>query len=308
VTAASEPDILAGVERWARVRGLTLSQDPIKHGLSWGVAPRAVHGVTVWCWADDSGEHRLSPALALAWALTVETDAAPVDVGRCPACMGKRGWSEWLFEQHELGPHPYSGMGFSDRVHELNVAGWETWKAVVKAPLRNFEGRRIATIPAARPCPACSGTGRESIPAARLLLDAATGDTRALEHLPKHADRLQLAGDPLGELLGLAMGPWAGEPVDCGPCDDERCENGLTDSGGVTQWDTPAMVRCPSCSGSGRLLGHPHTAAALAWLERLTDARQEASTCSHCHGTGTVRIGTADYVGCAVCGGLAHRT
>jgi hypothetical protein len=36
------------------------------------------------------------------------------------------------------------------------------------------------------------------------------------------------------------------------------------------------LTACPACDGSGRRLGQPHTADALAWLNRLTLARQEA--------------------------------
>ncbi len=260
--AASGPeDILRAVERWARVRGVDFTEP-----------------------ADAPA----MPALALAWALLVETDAGRVDVGRCPACSRRGGPEEWALEVHELGPHPYENMGRDARVSLLVSHGWSVEHVTVKAPLRSFEGRRICTIRMTRQCPACNVTGRETIPVARLLLDAASGDATALEHLPKHADRLQAEGDPRGELLAWALGPWSGEPVDFGPCDDDRCEDGMTDSGGVTQWDTAAMVRCPACKGSARMLGHPHTAAALRWLEWLTWAREDAAPFEAARSAGVV--------------------
>jgi hypothetical protein len=194
VTAASEPDILAGVERWARVRGFAPDR---LHEAAWSCFTNVLDEVTIRA-VGTVLQWAVSPALALAWALTVETDAAPVDVGRCPACRG-RGTVWWDGED----AHP--------------------------------PGRVI--------CEGCGGRTRKAIPAARLLLDATTGDTRALEHLPKHADRLAFAGDPLGEVLSLALGPWT---VPVAPA------NGLG---------------YPYLDKSG-------TAAALAWLTRLTDERE----------------------------------
>jgi hypothetical protein len=255
VTAASEPDILAGVERWARVRGFTLGADPIKHGLQWGVAPRAVHGVTVWCWTDDSAEHRLSPALALAWALLVETDAGPVDVGRCPACKG-RGWEEKQCS-------PVRGI---ERT-ALAIQGW----GPTGGTFPTDDGEHPTEI-WRRPCPACNGTGRE-VPVARLLLDAASGDPAALDVLLVHADRLQADGDPRGEPLALALGPWSGESVDFGVCPD--CKGRGTVPGDPPSWENPYGEPPEECGcGDGRLFGHARTAAALRWLEWLTWARE----------------------------------
>jgi hypothetical protein len=280
MTAASEPDTLAGVERWARVRGLlyrpTDGERP-RPGERWNVSVLSDR-VQVWDNVQSPALFEATSALALAWALLVETDAGPVDVGRCPTCRGRECLWRWM-----------QGYWSDDRARvEHDATGWheQGWHAAVIAEETRRFGRRhwrVVRVKSER-CPVCYGTGRETIPVARLLLDAASNGARSsadgksimrdADRLLVHADQLQALGDPLGELLGLALGPWAGEPVDCGPCDDERCENGLTDSGGVTQWDTPAMMQCPSCSGSGRLLGHPHTAAALAWLERLTWARE----------------------------------
>ncbi len=150
----------------------------------------------------------VSPALALAWALLVETDAGPVDVGPCPDA-----------------PQCEGGMADS---------GGETpWG-----------------YPISIPCPACNGTGRETIPVARLLLDAASGDASARDRLLVHADQLQAEGDPRGELLALALGPWSAP----GPTLAAELEA------------SPMPAPC------GR--NFSGTAAALRWLEWLTWARE----------------------------------
>ncbi len=41
-------------------------------------------------------------------------------------------------------------------------------------------------------------------------------------------------------------------PVDMGRCPSPYCEDGRTDSGGVTQYDSPINIPCPDCSGTGR--------------------------------------------------------
>jgi hypothetical protein len=231
--AASEPGILAGLERWARLRGFVMHSrtgyDRNWKGGGWSihVNPLPPRGslLIVPDGVNELMGIEVSPALALAWALTVETDAASVDVGRCPDCDGR---GRFWYDGEDCHP------------------------------------------PGMVECPVCN-SGRMVIAAARLLLDAVNGDARALEYLPKYADRLAFGGDPLGEALGLALGPWAGEPVDFGDC--QRCEGcGRVDWGG---FDTPAQPDrssspCPGCR-NGRLLGHPHTAAALAWLGRLSE-------------------------------------
>jgi hypothetical protein len=228
MTAASEPDILAGVERSAKVLGIRAH-----HGndapRGWRITKASSNGGVLVMHQgathhDPAPFWTVSPAIALAFCLLLASGAGPVDVGRCPVC----------------DPTGYGYPVYS--------------------------------------CEACDGTGRETIPVARLLLDAASGDPTALDRLHVHADQLQAASvHDWGELLAWALGPWSGEPVDSGPCDDDRCENGMTDSGGVTQWDTAAMVQCPACKGSARMLGHPHTAAALRWLEWLTWTREDAA-------------------------------
>jgi hypothetical protein len=144
---------------------------------------------------------------------------------------------------------------------ETERAPWST--ALHYADAREWQPRRYRIV-GSRPCPACTGTGRESIPIARLLLDAAqpcsfcedVGDVGTLHRRPclhclprqslrAHADRLQAEGDPRGELLALALGPWSYPSITMASTDSQ---------------DVYA--------------NHAGTAAALRWLEWLTWARE----------------------------------
>jgi hypothetical protein len=258
VTAANPADILAGVERWARVRGWC--RDQSRTGAYWPASQPWIvevgQVVTIWQGATQGARplFEVSPALALAWALLVETEAGPVDVGRCSACGG-------------VGTVP------GERPSWANPHG--------EPP---------------EPC-GCYG-GREAIPAARLLLDAAPrkfgtsalavygdrpvingieqGDAVARERLLVHADHLQATGDQRGELLALALGPWSGEPVDCGECPD--CKGRGLVPGDPPSWANPYGEPPEDCGcGDGRVVGHPGTADALRWLEWLTWAREFAA-------------------------------
>ncbi len=252
MTAASDPDILAGVERWARVRGFVMHSrtgyDRNWKGTGWGIHVNPLPpGGSLLIVPDGVNELmgvEVPPALALAWALLVETDASPVDVGRCPACEGEG----WLVE-HEAE-------------HEHDSRQWEPF------PRAAVEARRIAARPRAGSdsgsreplaCPACNGTGRETIPVARLLLDAATNGARSsadgksimrdADRLLVHADHLQAASaHGWGEMLAWALGPWSGEPKE--------------------------PVWHPAWAAEVITFGHPHTAAALRWLEWLTWGRE----------------------------------
>jgi hypothetical protein len=253
VTAASEPDILAGVERAAKAFGIFA---PHRHDHA--------HPLTGWLVERDGaitrvlhGEYRIvqqvTPALALAFCLLLGSDAGPVDVGRCPACEARGGPMEWTL------------------LYTLRECEW-------RRPLGWVIGRTvwvggILLWAASRLCPACNATGREPLPVARLLLDAASGDETARDRMLVHADQLQASGDPLGELLGLALGPWAAEPTDCGEC--PTCKGRRLVPGDPPSWANPYGEPPEDCGcGDGRVVGHPHTAAALRWLEWLTWARE----------------------------------
>lgn len=263
MNAASPADILRAVEWWARVRGFTVNGRP------WGFAATlsAVH--VAHYGSDDRFDTAwvVPPAIALAWALLVETGFEPVDVGRCPACRGRGIWCVW----HRGLPDPDLGavQASGDAWRHL---GWETFIKVERAA--SFLYYRLLRVKG-EDCPACDGTGRETIPAERLLLNAVSGDATARDRLLVRADELQAAANPLGDLLAWALRLWAEEPtVDAGPC--EPCKG----SGGVYKME-PLLgcvmsFGCLDCggadsrSGTGRLLGHPHTAEAVRWSEWLT--------------------------------------
>lgn len=261
MTAASDPDILAGVERWARVRRSAGDGQNVAHivcdGHEWrvwtGTSIERMH-VHVGLWRTGAnrnclGEWQVPPALALAWALLVESDAGPVDVGRCPDCDGR---GRFWYDGEDCHP------------------------------------------PGMVECPVCA-SGRKTISAARLLLDAASGDAKAREALLVEADRLAFAGDPIGELLGWALILWTGKPTApivltftaatqrdarrqfMAHLADDKREGWVLCMLGPS-WQGPAN-RPPeewTAAATSPERGHPHTAESLRWLEWLTWAREFA--------------------------------
>lgn len=293
-TAASPADILRAVERWARVRGFH-PDNP--NGSPW-LCFESATGEFVIRVPFTTHQWAVSSGLALAWALLVETDAGPVDVGRCPACVArspdgarKLSTREWKVE---------SGSRAAELAARRRIASRES-----PAPdgwLSRFHrgrGGRLLAV-SCRQCPACNGTGIETIPVVRLLLDAASENhlaacpnphcerglchehahtdgllpqpcpstvcfaRRARDRLLVHADQLQAAGDPLGVLLGWALVHWTGEPTE--------------------------PIWSPDWAADVTGFGHPHTAEALRWLEWLTWARELAAPCPHCEGSGWERV------------------
>jgi hypothetical protein len=277
VTAASDPDILAGVERWARARGFWRARDTRMGSYDgWNICARDDF-VRVW-YGKTELEREVSPAVALAWALAVETDAAPVDVGWCPVCVKRGGPMEWARSGHR-----WPGSSFDHNMPSVWCSDG------VRTPV---PGREVTTCQfgdviwwhSVRPCPACNGSGRETIPVARLLLDAASEDTTARERLLVHADHLQAIGDPRGELLALALGPWSGEPTrfEWFYASTEET-SALMVADGWTRG--PAKVPGVRLTHVGRRVAAwpfsrpvlPGTADALRWLEWLTWAREFAA-------------------------------
>jgi hypothetical protein len=264
MTTATEAEILAGVRRWAESTG-RLARHGNLSPRGWRVtAATSDGGVLIVLQSPDHREPApfwtVSPALALAWAILVESEPPPVDVGRmqCGSCDGK---GEYTERSSATGAE-------AERVRGLERDGWT---------VDQIGDYASATI--VRNCKPCNGTGkseqRDTRHAAMLLLDDASGGARAHVHLPKYADRLQAAGDRIGELLMWALELWTGEPIDCGPC--RLCAQREKQSGharaSVARWNGRQY---PECDGSGRQLGHPHTGEAVAWLDQLTLARQAA--------------------------------
>ena len=129
---------------------------------------------------------RVEPVVALAWALALEVGGdATLDVGPCPACHGEG----------------------SRRVPDQ---GRSTF---------SFSSGDAITYTA---CPACDGTGRERRGLAVAVLDAcpraselarlarfvSAADLGCLDALAVHADALQAAGDPLGDVLAHYLTRW----------------------------------------------------------------------------------------------------
>jgi hypothetical protein len=311
--AAIPADILRAVERYIDATGIRS-----RHGNSsprgWRVSC-SIHGVVLLLQpeklSDPAPYWTVAPPIALAFCIVLASGAESVDVGRCPSCVGRGTWWTW----HRSMPAMYQAEV------ERNAVSWQGhgWQTFVQ--FDPVGGSHFWRLLRARrgPCEACRGTGRERAPAEQLLLDAASGDATARANLDAHADaRLRDRGDPLGELLSWALTLWTGELVDCGACPTckgHRCVYREHAQAG------PMSVGCTDCggtdsrSGSGRQLGHPHTAEAVAQLaaawERLT------VPCGRCEGAGTVTLhaqgfgarvraparGVEELVRCEACSG-----
>jgi hypothetical protein len=191
MTVASQVEQLGSVEQWARSRGLWAHHNnPAPRG--WRVS--ASDGGMMLVMLQSPTMHEpapfwtVSPSVALAWALLVETNTGLVDIGRCLTCNG-RGSFWWDGED----AHP----------------------------------------PCMVECSRCNGNGRETIPAARLLLDVATSNRDARDVLHAHADQLLANGDPAGMALAWGLRWSAG--------DDEQ--DGTGEAVMLLHWATVARKR-----------------------------------------------------------------
>jgi hypothetical protein len=195
--------MLAVVKWWARVRGFLTEpgKDWTNHP-EWVVHPMSAH-VSIGRFAavdadgveSGGGGWRVSFAVALAWALLVESGAESVDVGRCPKCGGTT-WERM----------PAVKGDWMQALRNALENGWE------RDPDDPTFDRHIG-----HRCPACTGTGRERTPVAVLLLDAVES-VDAREYLAAHADQLLAAGNPLGELIAWAVRLWM-KPLRVSDCD-----------------------------------------------------------------------------------------
>jgi len=240
--AASEAEILRVLKRWADARGFGAvrtdaeREERVRLQKPWVVVDVESRRALIQ-WRAGRLTMHVPPAIALAWALLVESEPPPADVGPCPECKG-----DGLIADCESSAQMLESLGCAD--------GWHVSDCFTD------------------PCPACTGTGRKLAPVPRLLLDATTDAART--ELLVLADRLQAAGDPLGELLGWALGLWTGEPTE--PAVERR--DLPVGSSTAAMFEVEAEgYRCDwSLDSDGwpyvrPVLGHPHTAAAAGALE-----------------------------------------
>jgi hypothetical protein len=288
-TEATDAEILAAVEAWARARGYyydALDRQASDRVLGWHITIRPDFSIHVWhrhgvADNDVSKSRHPTPLVSLAWALCVEADER-VDCGRCPTCKGAGNLEKWRM-----------GVG-----KEADAE-----------------------------CPDCNGTGRDTREAARLVLDVAPrpidadvrriffgdnppatvklggcgeevstthspGDQASIDALTVHAERLMEGGRQCGACDG--QGEVRPTDIDHEPL--ERLRDGTAVKWRVTKFapvddETPRnlRVRCPSCKGSrkmpaplGELLalylhrwstgdGREGTAEAVRRLQRETD-------------------------------------
>lgn len=194
MSIATSSEMRSVVKRWAESRGI------YRNGLSATVGSWNFDDLrpeTILAQQLDAPTHwhglQVDASVAVALALAISVDPDPMDVGRCSKCDG-RGSFWWSGEDC----HP----------------------------------------PGEVECDACSGSGRHLVALARLLLDAAMPDRGppscpvchgnelvepvhcqacgashsarvARDQALVRADLLQAKGDQLGDLIGLALGPWS---------------------------------------------------------------------------------------------------
>jgi hypothetical protein len=336
--AASPAEILRAVGRWSLARGFDL--DNTGGGPPWWVEVWG-NNVSVETPPPAKGFWMVSPAIALAVALLIESRAESVDVGRCPTCKGVRRVATVGHDRHPDADQISRG------VVGLWLGGDNLWSWT-------------------EDCPACGATGRECVHVARLLLDAvprayaaderrvlfgdnppptvaiggcgnivstthAPGDAAALARLLVHADQLQADGDPLGELLSWALTLWTADPAE--PVKREftgvshaHVRARMLAAGIGDGW--VVEVHGPSGQVPARLAelewvavatsperGHPHTAEAVAQLTAAWD--RLTVPCGRCEGAGTVTLhaqgfgarvraparGVEELVRCEACSG-----
>jgi hypothetical protein len=187
---ATGAEMLAAVERWARVREMWRSDGQslaFKRGEWEARCTDSRTRIMLWWHGDRTDSWFAEPAVALAWAILVESEPAPVDVGACPECKAQG------VQEREYRPPPQASFAA-----QLLAEGWEhtggTFRVDDWSPSDIYQ----------RQCPACSGSGRKLAPVPRLLLDAATDPAARAEPLT-HADRLANSGDTRCEVLTWAL-------------------------------------------------------------------------------------------------------
>jgi hypothetical protein len=206
---ATDSEMLAAGTRWAAVRGFVMhGRDGYSRSWTtraWGlhVNPLPPSGTVLVCpEGDELRGVEVSPHAALVWALVVEAEIEPVDVGRCPACVERGGVDEWAQRN-------WKGFWTDPQMCQWNLARWVIGPfagplTADAASLWADHGHEVMEF-ASRPCPDCAGTGRDRREVARLLLDAQPrvegnpavyawtkpGDPVSIEALTVLADRLQ---------------------------------------------------------------------------------------------------------------------
>jgi hypothetical protein len=285
---ATEAEMLAAVEWWARARGFwrgSSSRDDEKPGWHVGLGYRG--STYVWHGPAHGAEARpvyqkQSASVLLAWAILVEIEPPPVDVGPCPDCRStppqtKRARrmkpGQWVAIAEPWDRAVGSNVG---RIAEKQSKGssytvrWWTgpfasarveWLGVGHTKARPDQLREATAdeiTEARKACPACSGSGRKIVSVPRLLLDSTTDATDRAELLV-YADRLQAAGDPRGDLLAWALGLWM-QPL--------------------------TVAECAEVSPDDIDHSRDHTGDAVRWLEWLTWGREFERTRGQCHTCG----------------------
>jgi hypothetical protein len=241
MTVAPESEMLAALVEWSKVFGCWMEWgDMMPARRPWVFMTNAVcTSFAIANQDDDALEHSPwtpTPAIALAWAILVESEPPPVDVGPCPECVARGGPMEWRQAVAEW-TQVEAWRGYWEREKE-GVWSCELLWNDAPTPTGYYYAPHRYRLVGSRSCPACSGTGRSTVSVPRLLLDATTVAT-AREALLVHADMLCAANDPAGLPLAWGLRWSAGD----GGWD------GTGEATMLVRWLAVARFqRCPTCN------------------------------------------------------------
>jgi hypothetical protein len=175
-TIATREEMHRALERWAFGRGClntasTLSFSPIGWALLTDGRLTVHRKGRTAPWYPDL-------PTALVWAIAVEANLPPVDVGRCPACVARSGRGKlatmvWASAFAELEADANSASNSLQTIVRPRVKSPDSaafcsrWCRAMRA-----HGWIAHEDVAYRPCPQCDGTGRDVRDVASMVLDA----------------------------------------------------------------------------------------------------------------------------------------
>lgn len=256
--SAARADMADAIERWAFARGLSFGDSPLKTQ-PWQVSldgPRTE--VTIWRHNVDEPDHwTVTPEVALTWALVVEANVPPMDIGPCLACAKRGGPHEWgvASARRYSGPLVVQASLRGARDWNPDQANTVVWRNAVFSE----HGARVPeaeVVVGSRLCRVCGGSGRATIEAPRLVLEAAPElecGRPMLEHAAVLADQLQAQGHPAGLALALMLGPWReAEIVDTDVVLAELDAAWRRSTVECRSCNGPPVAACVECHGFGR--------------------------------------------------------
>lgn len=217
----TDPEILAAVEAWARARGWLAKPNAATGRCTWeGKATRVgepnhwlvsvAAEVTIYDPRTWDGI-KVSPLVALAWAIAVEADER-VDVGMCPAC--EVGWQHSKVGDLDVRK-PCSqcldvpGRDTRELARLVLDAAPREWTQAANGKRGSEALAELRRIAAERSADFVDAPEWVHAEGGQMQVRMHTfGDQASIAALTVHADRLQRDGSDLGELLALYLARW----------------------------------------------------------------------------------------------------